>query len=74
MTRDERIDLGGMPAHRFSYSYTVNGAPYVDDSIVVAIGFNQWNITLARRAESTAAAPQIDEMLTSIRVQADTAE
>ena len=74
MTRDERIDLGGMPAHRFSYSYTVNGAPYVDDSIVVAIGFNQWNITLARRADNTAVAPRIDELLTSIRVQADKAE
>ena len=65
MMRHERIDLGGVPAHLFSYSYTV---------IVVAIGFNQWNITLARRADNTAVAPRIDELLTSIRVQADTAE
>ena len=68
------IDLGGVPAHLFSYSYTVNGASYIDDSIVVAIGFNQWNITLARRADNTAVAPRIDELLTSIRVQADKAE
>lgn len=74
MMRNERIDLGGVPAHLFSYSYTVNGASYIDDSIVVAIGFNQWNITLARRADNTAVAPRIDELLTSIRVQADTAE
>lgn len=74
MMRNERIDLGGGPAHFFSYSYTVNGASYIDDSIVVAIGFNQWNITLARRADNTAVAPRIDELLTSIRVQADTAE
>ena len=74
MMRNERIDLGGVPAHLFSYSYTVNGASYIDDSIVVAIGFNQWNITLARRADNTAVAPRIDELLTSIRVQADKAE
>ena len=74
MMRNERIDLGGVPAHLFSYSYTVNGASYIDDSIVVVIGFNQWNITLARRADNTAVAPRIDELLTSIRVQADTAE
>ncbi|WP_311650171.1 hypothetical protein [Selenomonas artemidis] len=74
MMRNERIDLGGVPAHLFSYSYTVNGASYLDDSIVVVIGFNQWNITLARRADNTAVAPRIDELLTSIRVQADTAE
>lgn len=74
MMRNERIDLGGVPAHLFSYSYTVNGASYIDDSIVVVIGFNQWNITLARRADNTAVAPRIDELLTSIRVQADKAE
>ena len=74
MMRNERIDLGGVPAHLFSYSYTVNGASYIDDSIVVAIGFNQWNITLARRADNTAVAPRIDELLTSIRVQAAKAE
>ena len=74
MMRNERIELGGVPAHLFSYSYTVNGASYIDDSIVVAIGFNQWNITLARRADNTAVAPRIDELLTSIRVQADKAE
>ena len=74
MMRNERIDLGGVPAHLFSYSYTVNGASYIDDSIVVAIGFNQWNITLARRADNTAVALRIDELLTSIRVQADKAE
>lgn len=74
MMRNERIDLGGVPAHLFSYSYTVNGASYIDDSIVVAIGFNQWNITLARRADNTAVVPRIDELLTSIRVQADKAE
>lgn len=74
MMRNERIDLGGVPAHLFSYSYTVNGASYLDDSIVVVIGFNQWNITLARRADNTAVAPRIDELLTSIRVQGDTAE
>lgn len=74
MMRNERIDLGGVPAHLFSYSYTMNGASYIDDSIVVAIGFNQWNITLARRADNTAVAPRIDELLTSIRVQADKAE
>ena len=74
MMRNERIDRGGVPAHFFSYSYTVNGASYIDDSIVVAIGFNQWNITLARRADNTAVAPRIDELLTSIRVQADKAE
>jgi hypothetical protein len=74
MMRDKQIDLGGMPAHLFSYSYTVNGASYVDDSVFIAIGFNQWNITLARRADSTAILPQIDEMLRAIRVQADKAE
>ena len=74
MMRNERIDLGGVPAHLFSYSYTVNGASYIDDSIVVVIGFNQWNITLARRADNTAVAPRLDELLTSIRVQADKAE
>ena len=74
MMRNERIDLGGVPAHLFSYSYTVNGASYIDDSIVVVIGFNQWHITRARRADNTAVAPRIDELLTSIRVQADKAE
>jgi len=70
MMRDEQIDLGGMPAHLFSYSYTVNGASYVDDSVVAAIGFNQWNITLARCAEGMATTGSIDEMLSSLRIAA----
>ena len=68
MMRDETIDLGGTPAHLFSYAYMVGGTRYVDDSVLVVLGTNQWNITLSRRADDRAVAPHIDEMLTSIRV------
>lgn len=70
MMRDETIDLGGTPSHLFSYAYMVGGTRYVDDSVLVVLGTNQWNITLSRRADNRAVAPHIDEMLTSIRVTA----
>ena len=70
MMRDERIDLGGMPGHLFSYAYTVGGTRYIDDSVVVTLGCNQWNITLSRRADNKTAAPHMNEILSSIRVGA----
>ena len=70
MMRNERIDLGGMPGHLFSYAYTVGGTRYIDDSVVVTLGCNQWNITLSRRADNKTAAPHMNEILSSIRVGA----
>ena len=70
MMPNERIDLGGMPGHLFSYAYTVGGTRYIDDSVVVTLGCNQWNITLSRRADNKTAAPHMNEILSSIRVGA----